>query len=335
MVEEAFGPRGAAVAGWPPGRVGSGGWRGGANRALAREDVVVVRTTGGFEIHCHGGLAAPAAVLADLEWAGVRIVAPATWAATVEGPVGGAALPLFPTLRGPRAARIIARQHAGAFERACVELESLVAAGSRRDAEALAARLLAAGRIGTRLDRPWRVVVVGRVNAGKSSLVNALAGHARSIVSPEPGTTRDAVETAVVIGGFEVVLVDTAGVPAGDDRVVGPTESAGIARAEAEQLAADLVLRVVEAGAPSPAASGELVVRSKTDLPHAASPAPGEMPTSAATGQGIDELIRAIERRLLPELALDPALLDGPVPFLESHLDRIRALLAGAGGPDQ
>ena len=326
-VEGSFQPRGGPVAAWPIGRIGLGRWRGDSSGGLAPEDVVALRTPGGFEIHCHGGLAASAAILADLEAAGVRIVTPEAWA---DGLSGAAALPLFPRMGGPRAARILARQHAGVLEQAFAELESLDGEGDRGAAEALAQRLLAAGRIGTRLDRPWRVVVVGAVNAGKSSLVNALAGHARSIVSPEPGTTRDAVETALVLGGFEVTLVDTAGSPTGDGRAPGATETAGIARADAERRAADLVVRVVEAGAVPPPASDELVVRSKGDRAPGAVAGPGEVVTSSATGAGIDELARAIERRLLPELTLDPTLLDGPVPFLDRHLDRVRDFLARA-----
>lgn len=330
LVEGAFRPRGGPVAAWPVGRVGLGSWRGAADAALPPEDVVVVRTAGGFEIHCHGGLAASAAILGDLENAGARSVTTEAWAEESGGVVASETLPLFSRVRGPRAARILARQHAGLLARAFATLESYVSCGETVAAETLGTRLLAAGRIGTRLERPWRVAVVGPVNAGKSSLVNALAGHARSIVSPEPGTTRDAVETALVLGGFEVILVDTAGFPTGDGRSPGATESAGIARAEAERRRADLVLRVVEADAPSPPPSDELVVRSKVDLVPGAATGPDEVATSAATGAGIDRLGRAIQTRLFPELVADAALLEGPVPFLESHLDRVRTLLTAA-----
>jgi tRNA modification GTPase len=86
------------------------------------------------------------------------------------------------------------------------------------------------------------------VNAGKSSLVNALAGYARSIVSAEPGTTRDAVTTRLVLGGWEIDLVDTAGLREPDE-AASATERAGIERALAAAADADLVLQVGQASA--------------------------------------------------------------------------------------
>lgn len=327
-MEACFRPRGGAIAGWTVGRLGSGHWRADSPTNTAPEEVVVVRTAQGWEIHCHGGVAASAAILDDLRGAGAGVVTAAEWIGG--GTIAAETLPLFSRTRGPRAARIVARQHAGALERAFADLAGLVARGDRRSAVAFASRLLAAGRIGVRLHRPWRVVVAGRVNAGKSSLVNALAGHARCIVSPVPGTTRDAVETAIVIGGWEVVLVDTAGTPDGSGRIPGSAERAGIERAEEELRSADLVIHVVEAGTPPPPRDG-IVVWSKADLVPAAAAPDGVVATAAPTGAGIDELALAIERRLLPELVADPALLDGAVPLLERHLDRVRELTGKAG----
>ena len=74
-----------------------------------------------------------------------------------------------------------------------------------------------ASRVGLRLVKPWRVVVSGPVNAGKSSLVNALAGFSRSIVSAEPGTTRDVLETRIVLDGWEIDLIYTAGLREPDE----------------------------------------------------------------------------------------------------------------------
>ena len=116
--------------------------------------------------------------------------------------------------------------------------------------------------------RPWRVVLGGAVNAGKSSLVNALVGHARSIVTAVPGTTRDLVETRIVLDGWEVDLVDTAGLR-GAAEGVDAVERAGIDRAVAAAEDADLVLRIAPAGGgppPAPAHSRELVVVTKGDL---------------------------------------------------------------------
>jgi tRNA modification GTPase len=171
-------------------------------------------------------------------------------------------------------------------------------------------------------------VVVGPVNAGKSSLVNALAGHARSIVSPEPGTTRDLVTTRVVLGGWEVDLVDTAGLR-GESDESGPVERAGIARAEAAVIDADLVLRVCPADAgPLPVpTSEEISVVSKIDLAPSARGWPADaVPTSAATGTGIADLVAAIVARLVPEDRTDPDLLQGAVPFTTRQIALIEGL---------
>ena len=176
-----------------------------------------------------------------------------------------------------------------------------------------------------RLTRPWRVVVIGSVNAGKSSLVNALAGYARSIVSPEAGTTRDLLETRIVLDGWEVDLVDTAGLRQDDSSaaLLAPTERAGIERALAASAVADLSLRVVEAGLPaSTPAPRELLVRSKADLAGGgtAKRHEGEVWTSVVTGAGIAELAAAIVRRLVPEETDEPGLLAGAVPFTERQV---------------
>ena len=97
--------------------------------------------------------------------------------------------------------------------------------------------LLAAPRV-ERLRDGVRVVVAGPPNAGKSSLVNALAGEDRAIVTSIAGTTRDVVEVPVALGGIPLVLVDTAGLRSSDDEV----ERIGIARARREIERADILL---------------------------------------------------------------------------------------------
>ena len=86
------------------------------------------------------------------------------------------------------------------------------------------------------------VLILGRPNVGKSSLMNALLGQARAIVTDVPGTTRDTVEEQMVIGGFPVRLIDTAGVRSTED----PVEREGVRRASDKAHSADLVLLVVD-----------------------------------------------------------------------------------------
>ena len=97
----------------------------------------------------------------------------------------------------------------------------------------------------------WRVVIAGPPNVGKSSLINAMAGYERAIVSPLPGTTRDVVTLTTAIDGWPVQLADTAGLRASDDEL----ESAGVKLAGAALAAADLVILVCDATGDLNAAS--------------------------------------------------------------------------------
>ena len=147
------------------------------------------------------------------------------------------------SVSGPKAARILCRQLAGVLADELERIDFLRQAGDAVAVVMATERLVLASRVGLRLVKPWRVVVSGPVNAGKSSLVNALAGFSRSIVSAEPGTTRDVLETRIVLDGWEIDLIDTAGLREPDE-VASATERAGIERALAAAVTADLVLQV-------------------------------------------------------------------------------------------
>ena len=122
------------------------------------------------------------------------------------------------------------------------------------------------GRRGERLREGLVFAVTGRPNVGKSSLVNALAERDVAIVSAVPGTTRDALETRVVLGGVPVTLVDTAGLRESADAI----EAEGVRRARARAAEADLVLVVTEPGGGGSdrlpkAGAGRLPVRVRAD----------------------------------------------------------------------
>jgi tRNA modification GTPase len=147
-----------------------------------------------------------------------------------------------------------------------------------------------------RLKEGLRVVISGPPNAGKSTLLNALAGREAAITSAIAGTTRDSVEAPTAIGGTPFLLIDTAGLRDSGDEI----EAIGIGRARAHLAAADLVLWLGEPE-KSPQATNVLVVQAKADI-HPSDPSVG-LPFSAKTGQGMDELVaRLIQRgrELLP-----------------------------------
>jgi tRNA modification GTPase len=322
LADRRFRPRGGPPLARRPDRsIAVGTWHAAAD-SLGEELVVVRHAAEQPEVHCHGGLAAAEAVLVSLAAVGaIRVTWPAWLAATGAGEIEVEAREALALAAGPRAAEILSRQLAGALAGELARLAGLPAGPARRET---ADRLLCSARIGLRLTEPWRVVVAGPVNAGKSSLVNALAGHARSIVSPEPGTTRDLVTTRLVLGGWEVELADTAGQRPLEEAT--PTEAAGIALAAEARGLADLVVRVVPAGEPPPPpADRELVVITKADLAPAPPEAPpGAIVTSAVTGRGIDALEDRLVAALVPEERDDPELLAGAVPFTSRQVEVIR-----------
>src|SRR5207253_6863855 len=105
----------------------------------------------------------------------------------------------------------------GAFEKRLSEVIGYCEIHDHAGAGRILARLLQTQTMGRHLVAPFRVVIAGAPNVGKSSLVNALAGFTRSVVSEIPGTTRDVVTTRIAVDGWPVELIDTAGLHAGSD----------------------------------------------------------------------------------------------------------------------
>ena len=134
-------------------------------------------------------------------------------------------------------------------------------------------------RRGERLREGLVFAITGPPNVGKSSLMNALAERDVAIVSATPGTTRDALETRVVLGGVPVTLVDTAGLRDATDEI----EAEGVRRARARAAAADLVMVVVEAGAE---ARERIATGMETGLEPEPEPEPETPPPLAGGGQG-------------------------------------------------
>ena len=188
--------------------------------------------------------------------------------------------------------------------------KALEAAGSLRDQ--ISAHL-ADGHRGEILREGFRVVLAGPPNAGKSSLLNALARRDVAIVSPEAGTTRDALEVRLDLGGFPVIVTDTAGLRAPQ----GAVEAEGIRRSLSHIRKAQLVLWLVEAtGGPVDPPNQVLAlgapvrtIISKSDLLCRPVPglAPDTMRVSARTGFGLPELIQSVGQTASEALSVGPS----------------------------
>jgi tRNA modification GTPase len=308
------------------GRVIFGAFQGSTSSA---EELVVCRVAENeLEIHCHGGRAAAQAILQTLAAAGVRVVSSEDWlAATHADLIEAEALVALAQATTERTAAILLEQYRGALRR---EVEAILAEWEAANAEepiplefvtaeaSRFARLCSRIRLGRHLTHPFRIVLAGQPNVGKSSLINALCGYQRAIVSAQPGTTRDVVTATTAFAGWPLELADTAGLRDSPDAL----ESAGIARTRAQLAQADLALLVVDNAVGWSAEEDALlssfpaclVVYNKCDLPSAgAAERPAGALVSALAGQGLKELEESIVSRL-GLLTIQPG---DAVPFTE------------------
>lgn len=153
-------------------------------------------------------------------------------------------------------------------------------------------KLLATADRGRILREGVRTVIYGEPNVGKSSLLNALSGFDRAIVSSSPGTTRDIIEESVNLGGIRLILMDTAGIRETQDEI----EQQGVARSHRAHDTADLILEIHAANLPSPnleVSKNTLLVANKADL--GIHPDwENHLQVSCLTNTGFDNLERAI-----------------------------------------
>jgi tRNA modification GTPase len=321
-----FRPRKGELPATPrPGRF----WLGRLGHDLHDEVVLAVKRVAPacwLELHCHGGREV-VSYLHDLFVShGLR---PCPWpdflgltSADSLQADAAAALAEAPTAR---TAAILLDQYHGAFGRALQTIDAHVARGDVPAARAIAEELARFAPLGRHLVTPWRVVIAGAPNVGKSSLLNALAGYQRSIVAPTPGTTRDLVTVRLAIDGWPVEFVDTAGLRGAAEAL----EVEGIEQARATAANADLCLWVLDASAvrlePEPASPGVHRVLNKVDLPLAwdLDAARDAVRVSARTGAGLADLCDNIARWLVPH----PPPPGSAVPFTADHCDQVQRLL--------
>lgn len=288
-----------------------------APRSYTREDVA--------ELHCHGGETVTRMTLEAALAAGARPAEPGefTRRAFENGRVDLAQAEAVMRLigaQGEAAARQARRQMDGAVSRgvekarqallamlseiaACTDFpdeieEAPTAAKLLEEAKALSGALRAAcdPRSARVLEMGLNVVIAGRPNVGKSSLLNALLGEERAIVTSEAGTTRDTVRGAMELAGVRVNLTDTAGIRHADSEA----EKIGVRRAREAVESADLTLVVLDASGPLAPEDEETlagtenvrrwIVLNKTDLPQAAGLPKADIVVSAQTGEGVDAL---------------------------------------------
>ena len=183
--------------------------------------------------------------------------------------------------------------------------------------EAELAEALAGAERGERVRDGYRIAIIGAPNAGKSSLLNRLLAREAAIVMATPGTTRDVIEAPLVIGGFKVLLADTAGLREAADEIEGE----GVRRARAWAGAAALRLWVIDAAASDggwrlasdAVRAGDLLLLNKADRApgsdagwaetHADAAGLGLLKVSATTGDGLDGLHEALHRRVAADLS--------------------------------
>ena len=286
-------------------------------RSYTGEDVV--------ELSCHGSPALLRVVTGLLIAAGARLAEPGefTRRAFLNGRMDLAqaeAVALMIRARTDRAVALAARAMAGAlssrlralrdvlldliaglevtldFPEEKVGLDAGVAAARVAELGREAGQWLHGARHGRVVHEGLSVALVGPPNAGKSSLLNALLGRERAIVSPTAGTTRDVVEGTVALAGVPVTLLDTAGLGEPRDSI----EAEGVRRSRRAIEESDLVLVVLDQSEPpdahtlaAAARRARILVRAKSDLPpHPATAVlDGALAVSSLTGAGLDAMV--------------------------------------------
>lgn len=208
-----------------------------------------------------------------------------------------------------------------------------------RTLEAELAEALAGAERGERVRDGYRIAIIGAPNAGKSSLLNRLVEREAAIVTATPGTTRDVIEAPLLIGGFKVLLADTAGIREALDEI----EDEGVRRARAWAEGAALRLWVVDASvgaggwrlASEAVRAGDLLLLNKSDRPSGADAQAASvlardqgievLALSASAGDGLEALLDALHRRVSSDLAGG----EFPAATRARHRTRLEEALAG------
>lgn len=319
------------------------------------ESVVVCRIADDrVEVHCHGGRYASEAIVRQIVSLGAIERTKTQWISnSVSDPIEQEAIEDLTRAITLRTAKILLDQQRGALRSAITNILSTLHEANIVAARDAIQRLLDYGVVGCHSIEPWRVVLAGPPNAGKSSLLNHLLGYTRAIVHESAGTTRDLLVESTSFDGWPMELIDSAGVRSSDDAI----ESDGIARTLKTIESADLVLILVDSTEPwndthqqiaSACLSRCIVVFTKMDrhFPIGQSDSPQtdftagteafeaaqqsvsmlgipSCATSVKSGEGVPELVNRIVERLVP-IPFEPGL---AVPFRTRQVALLRRAL--------
>ena len=341
-----FAANGLPIAEQPIGTIRFGQWVDTelADDSTRSEDLVVCRTSDTeIEVQCHGGDAAVNRILQHLSADGIATITWQDQRAQLTSPFAAECDAALSHATTVRTAAILLEQTSGLLEQEITSLLDLSHSADDSDSgtelERRLRELVRWGNFGVHLsDQPWRVVLAGRPNAGKSTLLNALLGYARAIVYDQPGTTRDIVTGETAFDGWPVRLTDTAGIR---NETNDELEREGIGRTWQAASDADLVCLVLDLSEPETSDGQFLIDRfqsrhqetrqpvlfagSKSDLRRVWTPdvAGSVIDVCATKGDGVEPLLRQITSQLVPEVPPSRT----PLPVTRRQYDWLSAAM--------
>ena len=326
-----FHPKGNySVADVEPWRICFGTWNSGP--AAGEELVICRKSEFSFDLHCHGGVTIVDAIMEsfvelgyqEFQWSDIPVdIDDDPWQMEL--------LNALSKVSTEKTAAFLARHFDGRWSKEITRLSGLIAESSFDQARQRIEELLSWREFAGHLVVPWKVVIAGKPNVGKSSLINLLLGFERSIVQDQPGTTRDTVDADTVIDGWPIQLFDTAGQRITDNEI----ESFGVQRAINTSQNADLLIWVGDVTRPGTfefetenASVKRLFVANKIDLQtqdlsNQLDDALDVVEVSCKDKTGSDLLVKAIAKSLVNRLPPD----DLPLPFTEKIVQQLRVFL--------
>ena len=317
------------------------------------ESIIVCRTAEHrVEIHCHGGRLASDTILRKLVSVGAKEQSPYGRESVDYGDaIVSEAREDLTRAATLRTTAILLDQFRGALGREIDEIKSILKAGETAEALKRISKLKDRSQLGSHLLEPWRVVLAGPPNSGKSSLLNLLLGYSRAIVHEQAGTTRDLLSERTSFDGWPIELIDCAGIRNAADTI----EATGIKNTLQRIASADCTLLLVDQTTGwtkthtqilNHCSGKAVLVITKSDLIRVDAKrseagiveiperpvAPGSLvapwslvarvETSSVTGAGLKELISAVVLFLVPHRLQA----GDPVPFRQRHRDALHSL---------